>query len=89
MMYKLGLSPALTQVAYRIGDSTTNVITPLMSYFAMIVVFAQEYDREAGLGTIISTMLHYTVYFLISWTILLVIWYVFNLVLGPGAFMLV
>ena len=89
MMYKLGLSPALTQVAYRIGDSTTNVITPLMSYFAMIVVFAQDYDREAGLGTLISTMLPYTVYFLISWTILLVVWYVFNLPLGPGAFMLV
>ncbi|HLR21197.1 MAG TPA: AbgT family transporter [Tissierellaceae bacterium] len=86
MMAKLGLSPALTQVAYRIGDSTTNIITPLMSYFAMIVVFTKKYDEESGLGTLISTMLPYTIVFLIGWTILMIIWYVFNLPLGPGAF---
>lgn len=85
MMYKLGLSPELTQAAYRIGDSSTNIITPLMSYFAMIVVFAKRYDEDSGLGTLISTMLPYSIAFLLSWTVLLAIWYVFNLPLGPGA----
>ena len=89
MMYELGLSPEITQVAFRIGDSTTNVITPLMSYFAMIVVFMQKYDEESGLGTLISTMLPYSVVFLIGWTLLLVLWYVFNLPLGPGAYIFV
>lgn len=48
-MYRLGLSPALTQVAYRIGDSSTNIITPLMSYFSVIVIFMQKYDKKSGL----------------------------------------
>lgn len=85
MMANLNLSPELTQVAYRIGDSTTNLITPLMSYFAMIAVFAKRYDEDSGLGTLISTMLPYSIAFLISWIILLAFWYVFNLPLGPGA----
>ena len=85
MMFRLGLSPELTQVAYRIGDSSTNIITPLMSYFAMIVVFAQRYDEESGLGTMISTMLPYSITFIIFWSILLVIWYLLGLPLGPGA----
>lgn len=86
MMANLGLTPALTQVAYRIGDSTTNIITPLMSYFAMIVVFAKRYDEDSGLGTLISTMIPYTAVFLVGWTVLMIIWYFFNLPLGPGAF---
>ena len=81
---KVGISPELTQVAYRIGDSTTNIISPLMSYFAMIVVFAQKYDKKAGIGTIISTMVPYSVIFLIGWSILLAIWKVTGLPLGPG-----
>ena len=81
---KVGISPELTQVAYRIGDSTTNIISPLMSYFAMIVVFAQKYDKKAGIGTIISTMVPYSVIFLIGWSILLAIWMVTGLPLGPG-----
>lgn len=85
MMYELGLSPELTQVAFRIGDLTTNVITPLMSYFAMIVVFMQKYDKDSGLGTLISTMLPYSAVFLVGWALQLVVWYVFNLPLGPGA----
>jgi aminobenzoyl-glutamate transport protein len=86
MMMELGLTPELTQIAYRIGDSTTNIITPLMSYFAMIVVFAQKYDKKSGLGTLISTMIPYTVTFLIGWTILLTVWYFLGLPIGPGAF---
>ncbi|HHV26876.1 MAG TPA: AbgT family transporter [Tissierellia bacterium] len=86
MMMKLGLSPELTQVAYRIGDSTTNIITPLMSYFPMIVVFAKRYDEESGLGTLISTMIPYSMTFLLGWTILMIIWYILGLPLGPGAY---
>lgn len=86
MMMRLGLTPELTQVAYRIGDSTTNIITPLMSYFAMIVMFAQKYDEESGIGTLISTMLPYSMIFLISWTALMIVWYMLGLPLGPGAF---
>lgn len=87
MFMKLGISPELTQVAYRIGDSTTNIISPLMSYFAMIVVFAQRHDKKAGIGTIISTMIPYTIFFLIGWVILLGIWMALGLPLGPGAVM--
>ncbi|MGI6270106.1 MAG: AbgT family transporter [Candidatus Howiella sp.] len=85
MFMMLGYSPALTQVAYRIGDSCTNLITPLMSYFAMIVVFAKRYDAKAGIGTLISMMLPYSLFFLIGWSLLLVVWMVLGLPLGPGA----
>ena len=85
LMFRVGLSPELTQVAYRIGDSTTNIITPLMSYFAMIVVFAQRYDEESGLGTLISTMLPYSGVFLVGWSGLMVIWYLLGFPVGPGA----
>jgi aminobenzoyl-glutamate transport protein len=84
MFMNLGISPELTQVAYRIGDSTTNIISPLMSYFAMIVIFAQKHDKKAGIGTLISTMVPYSAIFLIGWTILLGIWMVLGLPLGPG-----
>lgn len=85
MMMRLGLSPELTQAAYRIGDSSTNIISPLMSYFAMIVVFAKRYDKKSGIGTIISTMLPYSLVFLAGWTLLMIFWYVLKLPLGPGA----
>lgn len=85
MMMRLGLSPELTQAAYRIGDSTTNIITPLMSYFAMIVVFAKRYDEESGLGTLISTMIPYSAVFMVGWIIMMIIWYLAGLPLGPGA----
>lgn len=89
MFMLLGYSPELTQVAYRIGDSCTNLITPLMSYFAMVVVFAKKYDEESGIGTLISTMLPYSLFFMIGWSVLLVIWMVLGLPLGPGAAMFV
>lgn len=85
MFMLLGYSPELTQVAYRIGDSCTNLITPLMNYFAMIVVFAKKYDEDSGIGTLIATMLPYSILFLIGWSVLLVIWMVAGLPLGPGA----
>ncbi len=85
MFMLLGYSPELTQVVYRIGDSVTNIISPMMSYFALIVAFMQKYDRNAGIGTIISTMLPYTVIFAIVWTLLLVVWLVLGLPIGPDA----
>jgi aminobenzoyl-glutamate transport protein len=85
MFMLLGYSPELTQAAYRIGDSVANIITPLMSYFPLVVAFAQRYDKKAGIGTVMATMLPYSVTFFVLWTLLLVFWYLVGLPLGPGA----
>lgn len=85
MFMLLGFSPELAQCAYRIGDSCTNLITPLMSQFATIVVFTRRYDEKAGIGTLISMMLPYTIFFMLGWSALLVIWMVTGMPLGPGA----
>ncbi|OUT19140.1 AbgT family transporter [Campylobacter concisus] len=85
MFMNLGLSPELTQAAFRIGDSTTNIITPLMPFFVLIVAFMQKYNKELKIGSVVSIMLPYTVAFLISWTALMSFWYIFDLPLGPGA----
>lgn len=85
MFMLLGFTPELTQAAYRVGDSVTNVITPMMSYFALIVAFAQRYDKDAGIGTIIATMLPYTIVFLVGWSVFLVGWISLDLPVGPGA----
>lgn len=83
MFMLLGYHPALTQMVFRIGDSLTNVITPMMSYFALIVAFAEKYDEDYGIGTIISTMLPYSIVFGLFWTILLVVWMLLGLPVGP------
>lgn len=75
--------PGLTQAAFRIGDSFTNLITPMMSYFALIVTFAEKYDKRYGIGTIISTMLPYSIILGIAWTAFLVLWMLTGLQLGP------
>lgn len=85
MLYLLGIAPEGTQMAYRIGDSISNIITPLMPYFALVVAFAAKYDRRAGIGTIIATMLPYSLILLLVWSVLLSLWFLFNLPLGPGA----
>ncbi|PAV27818.1 aminobenzoyl-glutamate transporter [Virgibacillus profundi] len=84
IMMQLGYSPELTQMAYRVADSTTNIISPLMTYFAIIIAFAQKYDKKMGIGTLISTMLPYSIYFLAGWTIMLIVWMLFGIPLGPG-----
>ncbi|MGO1369234.1 MAG: AbgT family transporter [Senegalia sp. (in: firmicutes)] len=86
MLYRLNFSPEFTQLAYRIGDSTTNIISPLMTYFAVIVVFAQKYDEDTGIGTLISTMVPYSLIFLLGWIVLLAVWYAFGIPIGPEAF---
>jgi len=85
MLMLLGYSPELTQAAYRIGDSTTNIISPMMTYFALIVAFVARWDPKAGIGTVIATMLPYTVVFLLVWTVLFAVWLLFGIPVGPGA----
>ncbi|HLR69296.1 AbgT family transporter [Virgibacillus alimentarius] len=85
IMMQLGYSPELTQMAYRVADSTTNIITPLMTYFAIIIAFAQKYDKKMGIGTLISVMFPYSIFFLVGWTIFLVAWMLLGIDLGPGS----
>ncbi|WP_026703363.1 AbgT family transporter [Salibacterium aidingense] len=85
MLMGQGYSPELTQMAYRVADSATNIITPLMTYFAIIIAFAQKYDKKIGIGSLISVMLPYSIGFLIVWTILLVVWMLLGIELGPGS----
>ena len=85
MFMLIGISPEMTQVVYRIGDSVTNIISPMMSYFALIVAFMQKYEPKAGIGTIIATMLPYSLVFLIVWTVILIVWMLVGLPIGPDA----
>jgi aminobenzoyl-glutamate transport protein len=85
MFMLMGYSPELSQVVFRIGDSVTNIISPMMSFFALIIAFIQKYDKNAGIGTIISTMLPYSIIFFIAWTMMLIAWIMVGLPLGPGA----
>ena len=85
MFMLLGYSPELVQGAFRVGDSVTNIITPLMSYFPLILTFIHKYDPKAGIGTLIATMLPYSVVFLIVWTLLLTGWIALGLSMGPNA----
>ena len=82
MFLKLNIDPAVVQTAYRIADSSTNIISPLMSYFAMIIVFTQVYDKKAGIGTITSLMLPYSMTFLIGWSIMFLIWVTLGIPVG-------
>lgn len=84
-MFMIGasMSPELTQAAYRVGDSCTNIITPLNAYLIIILVFVQKYDKKAGMGTMIALMLPYSVVFFITWTALLLAWVSFGIPLGP------
>ena len=85
MLMQLGLSPELTQAAYRVGDSSTNIITPLMPYFPLVVVFCQRYVKSTGIGTLVSMMLPYSMTFLVSWTIFLIVYWMLGVPLGLQA----
>jgi aminobenzoyl-glutamate transport protein len=82
MLMLLGYPPELTQAAYRIGDSCTNIVSPMMSYFALIIAFFQRYDKSAGIGTLTATMLPYSVVFLVVWSAFFVVWISLGLPLG-------
>lgn len=84
MFMQLGYHPAFTQVAYRIADSSINVITPLSPYMIIILSFMKRYDKNAGIGSYISLMLPYAVGFLVTWIILLLVFYFTGMPIGPG-----
>lgn len=85
MFMLLGYSPEFVQAAFRVGDSCTNIITPLLSYFPLILTFIHKYDPKAGIGTLIATMLPYSVVFIVSWSLLLIVWILLGWPVGPGA----
>lgn len=84
MFMLVGIRPEMTQTAYRIGDSVTNIITPLNAYLIIVLMYVQKYAPKAGLGTLIAMMLPYTVVFTIVWTIMIVVWHWLGVPLGPG-----
>ena len=85
MLMGLGIAPELTQAAYRVGDSVTNVVTPLMPYFPLVVVFCQRYVKTTGIGTVVSLMLPYSVVLLVTWTLFLIAYWMTGLPLGLQA----
>ena len=85
MLMQLGLSPELSQAAYRIGDSTTNIITPLMPYLPLVVVFGRRYVKNTGIGTLVSIMLPYSITFLVTWTLFLLAYWLLGIPLGLQA----
>lgn len=84
MLMFVGISPELTQAAYRIGDSTTNIITPLNAYLVIVLVFVRQYAPRGGMGTLVAMMMPYTVVFTIGWTIMLLVWMQLGAPLGPS-----
>jgi aminobenzoyl-glutamate transport protein len=82
LFLKLNVAPEVVLAAYRVGDSPSNVITPLMAYFGMIVIFAQKYQKEAGVGTVVAMMLPYTAILYVVWIVLLVLWYLLGIPMG-------
>jgi aminobenzoyl-glutamate transport protein len=86
MLMLIGFAPETIQAAYRIGDSVTNVITPMMSYFGLILAVAAKYKKDLGIGTLIATMLPYSMIFFVGWTLLFYLWvFVLGWPVGPGA----
>ncbi|MEM1361168.1 MAG: AbgT family transporter [Pseudomonadota bacterium] len=86
MLMLIGYAPEVTQAAYRIGDSTTNIITPMLSYFGLIMAWATRYDRDLGVGTLIAMMLPYSIFFLVLWSGFFFLWsFGLDLPVGPGS----
>lgn len=86
MLMLIGFAPEVIQAAYRIGDSVTNVISPMMSYFGLILAIAARYKKDLGMGTLIATMLPYSLVFIVGWTILFYVWvFLLGMPVGPGA----
>ncbi|MFT5997443.1 MAG: aminobenzoyl-glutamate transport protein, partial [Glaciecola sp.] len=82
MLMELGISPDLTQIAYRVGDSSSNIITPLMPYFPLVVLYCQRYVKGTGIGTLLSLMLPYSICLLLAWTVFLLIYWTLGIPLG-------
>jgi aminobenzoyl-glutamate transport protein len=84
LFLKLGVAPDVVLAAYRVSDSPPNVINPLLPHFALVVGFAQRWQRDAGVGTIVAMMLPYTAVTFVAWTLLFLAWYALGLPFGPG-----
>ncbi|WP_459589566.1 AbgT family transporter [Corynebacterium camporealensis] len=87
MMMYVGTSPEVSQMLFRIGDSPTNIITPMSPYFALALTFLQRYYKRAGVGTLMSLALPYSISMLVGWFIFFAIWYLIGIPLGPGSSM--
>jgi aminobenzoyl-glutamate transport protein len=85
LFLRLDVAPQTVLAAYRVGDSPPNVITPLMAYFPLIVIFAKRYKKDAGIGTVVSMMLPYVLILSIAWTAFFIAWYLIGIPLGPGS----
>jgi len=85
LFMRLGVAPQTVLAAYRVGDSPANVITPLMVYLPFIVIVARRYDKTAGVGTIISLMIPYTLILLVAWIIFFAAWFLLGIPMGPGS----
>jgi aminobenzoyl-glutamate transport protein len=85
LFLRLDVAPQTVLAAYRVADSPINIVTPIMAYFPLIVVFAARYDRRSGIGTVIALMLPYFVGLTIVWTLFFALWYLLGIPLGPGA----
>ncbi len=85
VMMTVHMTPASTQMLYRIGDSCTNMITPLMTYFAFVIVIAQKYQKDFGIGSLVSLMLPFSIFFLLGWTVLFLVWGLLGVPLGPNS----
>jgi aminobenzoyl-glutamate transport protein len=84
LFMRLGVAPQTMLAAYRVADSPMNIVTPIMAYFPLIVVFAARYDKRSGIGTVIALMLPYFVALVVVWTLFFVAWYLLGIPLGPG-----
>ena len=85
LFLRLDVAPQTVLAAYRVGDSPANVITPLMAYFPLIVIFTQRYRKDAGIGTVVAMMLPYVLVLTVAWTLFFIAWYLVGIPLGPGA----
>jgi aminobenzoyl-glutamate transport protein len=85
LFLRLGVAPQTVLAAYRVGDSPTNVITPLMVYLPFIVLLAQKYKKDAGVGTVVALMIPYTIVVAVAWVLFFIAWYLLGIPLGPGA----
>ena len=85
MLMLLGISPEMSTAAYRVGDGATNIITPLMPYFPLILIFCQRWQKEFGIGSLAATMLPFSIALLLSGLIMTALWVIFSLPLGPNA----
>ena len=85
MLMLLGISPEMATAAYRVGDGATNIITPLMVYFPLILIFCQRWQKDFGLGSLAATMLPYSIGLLLAGLAMTIGWVMLDLPLGPGA----